>query len=74
MTSEQTAGGALLRLPVLTDATKYGGLGKVLDVELPAAAAAAPWWLTVTSEMLSGHTHFTVISLLFIANTLLPKM
>jgi len=41
MTSEQTAGGALLRLPVLTDATKCGGLGKVLGVELPAAAAAA---------------------------------
>jgi len=38
MTSEQTAGGALLRLPVLTDATKCGGLGKVLGVELPATA------------------------------------
>ena len=37
MTSEQTAGGALLGLTVLTDVKKYGGLGKVLDVELPAA-------------------------------------
>jgi hypothetical protein len=38
MTSEQTADGAMLRLPLLTDATKCGGLGKVLDVELPATA------------------------------------
>jgi len=37
MTSEQKAGGALLRLPVLTDDTKCSGLGKVLGVELPAA-------------------------------------
>jgi len=55
--TEQTAGGALLRLPVLTDATKCGGLGKVLGVELPATAV---WWLTVTSELLSDHTHITV--------------
>jgi len=38
MTSEQTAGGALLRLPLLTGATKCGGLGKVLGVGLPATA------------------------------------
>lgn len=71
MTSKQTAGGALLGLPVPTDATIYGGLGKVLGVELPAAAV---WWLTLTSELLSDHTHITVISLLFITNTWFPKM